>query len=142
MRTGNPIKRRKQRDIAKDRVLYAFNYLFLLLIFIIVGYPLLIVVSNSLSSPEAVTGGKVWLLPVDFSLEGYQAVFQDKSIVSGFRNSFFLYDCWNGHQYGGHNAVRVSAVHQNPAWPALVYVTLLVYHVLFGRHDPNISVDL
>ena len=89
MRTGNPIKRRKQRDIAKDRVLYAFNYLFLLLIFIIVGYPLLIVVSNSLSSPEAVTGGKVWLLPVDFSLEGYQAVFQDKSIVSGFRNSFF-----------------------------------------------------
>ena len=25
MRTGNPIKRRKQRDIAKDRVLYAFN---------------------------------------------------------------------------------------------------------------------
>ena len=89
MRTGNPIKRRKQRDIAKDRVLYAFNYLFVLLIFIIVGYPLLIVVSNSLSSPEAVTGGKVWLLPVDFSLEGYQAVFQDKSIVSGFRNSFF-----------------------------------------------------
>ena len=89
MRTGNPIKRRKQRDIAKDRVLYAFNYLFLLLIFIIVGYPLLIVVSNSLSSPEAVTGGKVWLLPVDFSQEGYQAVFQDKSIVSGFRNSFF-----------------------------------------------------
>ncbi|MFR2465873.1 MAG: carbohydrate ABC transporter permease [Clostridia bacterium] len=89
MRTGNPIKRRKQRDIAKDRVLYAFNYLFLLLIFIIVGYPLLIVASNSLSSPEAVTGGKVWLLPVDFSLEGYQAVFQDKSIVSGFRNSFF-----------------------------------------------------
>lgn len=70
-------------------MLYAFNYLFLLLIFIIVGYPLLIVVSNSLSSPEAVTGGKVWLLPVDFSLEGYQAVFQDKSIVSGFRNSFF-----------------------------------------------------
>ena len=89
MRTGNPIKRRRQRDIAKDRALYAFNYLFLLLIFIIVGYPLLIVVSNSLSSPEAVTGGKVWLLPVDFSLEGYQAVFQDKSIGSGFRNSFF-----------------------------------------------------
>lgn len=89
MRTGNPIKRRKQRDIAKDRVLYTVNYVFLLLIFIIVGYPLLIVVSNSLSSPEAVTGGKVWLLPVDFSLEGYQAVFQDKSIVSGFRNSFF-----------------------------------------------------
>ena len=26
---------------------------------------------------------------MDFSLEGYQAVFQDKSIVSGFRNSFF-----------------------------------------------------
>lgn len=89
MRTGNPIKRRKQRDIAKDRVLYTVNYVFLLLIFIIVGYPLLIVVSNSLSSPEAVTGGRVWLLPVDFSLEGYQAVFQDKSIVSGFRNSFF-----------------------------------------------------
>ena len=82
-------KRRRQRDIAKDKALYTFNYLFLFLILVIVGYPLLIVVSNSLSSPEAVTGGKVWLLPVDFSLAGYQAVFQDKSIVSGFRNSFF-----------------------------------------------------
>ena len=85
----NSIKRRRQRDIAKDKALYTFNYLFLFLILVIVGYPLLIVVSNSLSSPEAVTGGKVWLLPVDFSLAGYQAVFQDKSIVSGFRNSFF-----------------------------------------------------
>ncbi len=85
----NSIKRRRQRDIVKDKALYTFNYLFLFLILVIVGYPLLIVVSNSLSSPEAVTGGKVWLLPVDFSLAGYQAVFQDKSIVSGFRNSFF-----------------------------------------------------
>ncbi|MFQ9801900.1 MAG: hypothetical protein ACLR23_26735 [Clostridia bacterium] len=142
MRTGNPIKRRKQRDIAKDRVLYAFNYLFLLLIFIIVGYPLLIVVSNSLSSPEAVTGGKVWLLPVDFSLEGYQAVFQDTIHCQRIPQFLLYMIVGTAINIGGHNAVRVSAVHQNPAWPALVYVTLLVYHVLFGRHDPNISVDL
>ncbi|MCQ6558423.1 carbohydrate ABC transporter permease [Paenibacillus mendelii] len=52
-------------------------------------YPLVFIVSASISSPESVMSGKVWLWPVDFSLEGYQAVFKHKLIGTSFVNSLF-----------------------------------------------------
>jgi len=53
------------------------------------AYPLLIVVSTSFSSAAAVTSGRVWLLPVEFSLEGYKAVFRTNDVLIGYRNSLF-----------------------------------------------------
>ena len=40
-------------------------------------------------SSSAVTSGKVWLFPVDFSLAGYQAVFRTNDVLIGYRNSLF-----------------------------------------------------
>ena len=54
---------------------------------IIVGYPLIFIISSSFSSTEAVVSGKVWLLPVDFSLEGYKAIFTYSQIWTGYWNS-------------------------------------------------------
>ncbi|MFD0696733.1 carbohydrate ABC transporter permease [Paenibacillus sp. GCM10027628] len=62
-------------------------YVFLTLVLAAVLFPLLFIVSSSFSSPQAVVSGKVWLLPVDFSLEGYKAVFRDPHIVQGYWNS-------------------------------------------------------
>ena len=61
----------------------------LILIFavVIVAYPLIYVVSASLSSTDAVMGGRVWLLPVEFSLEAYRTTFQYDSIMTGYANS-------------------------------------------------------
>jgi putative aldouronate transport system permease protein len=70
-----------------DRIFIAFNYTFLLIVLICVLYPLLYIVSASLSSPEAIVTGKVWLLPVDFSLEGYTRVFSSSQVWIGYRNS-------------------------------------------------------
>ena len=64
-------------------------YLFLTFVLIIVLYPLIYVISASFSSPGAVSSGKVFLLPVDPTLIGYDAVFKNPKIVSGFLNSFF-----------------------------------------------------
>lgn len=56
---------------------------------LIVLYPLIYVVSSSLSSPAAVSSGRVWLWPVDFSLKGYQVAFSNPQIVTGYVNSLY-----------------------------------------------------
>lgn len=52
-------------------------------------YPLIYVLSASISNPEQVASGEVILLPKGFTLEGYQRVFQDENIVTGYANTIF-----------------------------------------------------
>ncbi len=56
---------------------------------IITIYPLLYVISASISDPVAVNSGQVWLFPKGFRLDGYEAVFKDLWIPIGYRNSIF-----------------------------------------------------
>ncbi len=58
-----------------------------LLVLVIVAYPLYYVLIASFSDPYEVYAGKTFLLPSGFTLDGYKAVFAEKSIVSGFFNS-------------------------------------------------------
>jgi putative aldouronate transport system permease protein len=74
---------------ASDRVFYAVNNTFLGIVLIVILYPLIYVVSASFSSTSAVISGRVWLWPVEPSLRGYEAVFENKSIIAGYANSFF-----------------------------------------------------
>jgi putative aldouronate transport system permease protein len=76
-------------DSLGDRVFIFFVYLFLVAILLVVLYPMVYIVSASFSSPLAVTAGKVWLFPVDFSLRGYEVTFQNPQIVTGYLNSLF-----------------------------------------------------
>jgi putative aldouronate transport system permease protein len=41
----------------------------------------------SVSNPDLVNSGKVWLWPSGFSLAGYQALFADNSIMRGYANT-------------------------------------------------------
>lgn len=72
-----------------DKWFTVINYTVLTFLFLIVAYPLILILSSSFSSPFAVTLGKVWLFPVDFSLEGYKAVFEQRGVIIGFRNTMF-----------------------------------------------------
>ena len=74
---------------SSDQWLERILIIFMLFIAAIMLYPLLVVLSTSFSSPSAVTSGKVWLFPVDFSLEGYKAVFKTSDVLIGYRNSLF-----------------------------------------------------
>lgn len=82
-------KGKKVKNSFNDKIFMAVVYVFLLLILIIALYPLLYVVSASFSSPEAVAGGKVFVLPVNPTLLGYRAVFRNQKIITGFLNSLF-----------------------------------------------------
>ncbi|MEK3890033.1 carbohydrate ABC transporter permease [Bacillus sp. FSL K6-3431] len=77
------------RESNSDRLFLAGVYLFLFIVLVVILLPLLNIVSSSFSHPSAVVAGKVWLFPVDFSLAGYKAVFNNPNILIGFRNSLF-----------------------------------------------------
>src|SRR5215213_2892652 len=65
------------------------NYIFLTVVLIVILYPLIYTVSASVSAPSAVISGKVTLLPVDFTLVGYQKIFQYPTLIKGMLNSLF-----------------------------------------------------
>lgn len=79
----------KIRDSREDRWFYSVNTIFLLFFGLITLYPLLYVLSSSFSSTDAIMSGQVWLWPVDFTLEGYKAVFSDRYILTGYKNTLF-----------------------------------------------------
>lgn len=80
-------KTSKVRETFGDRLFLTGIYIFLILVLLIILLPLMNILSSSFSHPSAVVAGKVWLFPVDFSLAGYQAVFDNPNIILGFRNS-------------------------------------------------------
>lgn len=80
-------KKNRIRIPKGDRAFYFTINLIIAILCLLVLYPLVYIVSSSFSSSKAVLAGKVVLLPVDFSLEGYRAVFSNKNIGIGYRNT-------------------------------------------------------
>ena len=72
-----------------DKVFYLIVNMLVFFLTLIVLYPLIYIVSSSFSSPAAVSAGKVVLLPVDFSLRGYSAVFEYQPVYTGYRNTVY-----------------------------------------------------
>lgn len=66
---------------------YTISGIFLALLLLLVAYPLIYVLSASFSSGNAVSAGRVVLWPVDFSLEGYKAVFNKSDIWPAYLNT-------------------------------------------------------
>ena len=72
-----------------DRIFMGIVYTILTLVLVLATYPLLYVLSASFSNPEAVVSGRVWLYPVQPTIMGYRAIFNNPYILSGYANSFF-----------------------------------------------------
>ncbi|MBB3131033.1 putative aldouronate transport system permease protein [Paenibacillus rhizosphaerae] len=70
-----------------DRLFLGIVYTILILVVLAVLYPLVYILSSSISSPAAVTSGKVWLWPVDISFEGFRVLFSRQEIMTGYLNS-------------------------------------------------------
>ncbi|WP_243428194.1 carbohydrate ABC transporter permease [Clostridium rhizosphaerae] len=72
-----------------DKIYDAVVFIILTAIFIIVAYPLYFIVISSISDPKAVAGGNVTLFPVGINFKGYEEVFKNKQVITGFLNSIF-----------------------------------------------------
>ena len=73
-----------------DKVLMGIIYVLLGFLVVVLLYPLIYVVSSSFSSQQAVASGRVWLYPVDPSLKGYEAVFENQQVWTGYLNSLII----------------------------------------------------
>lgn len=82
------ISKTQIKESAGDRLFLCMLYIGLSMIFVLVAYPLIYIVSSSFSSSEDVIGGRVWLWPVHPTLFGYKAVFIYPEVWSGYFNSF------------------------------------------------------
>src|SRR5699024_12806441 len=70
-----------------DRWFDRINTAFLIGVVLVIGYPLWFVLIASLSDPQAVECGKVWIWPVDITIDAYLRVFAENSIWIGYRDT-------------------------------------------------------
>ncbi|MCJ7841532.1 carbohydrate ABC transporter permease [Lederbergia sp. NSJ-179] len=72
-----------------DRIFDICNKILVWFFIIIILYPLIYIISASISDPSFVNSGQMWLLPKGITFEGFQRVFQNKEIWIGYRNTIF-----------------------------------------------------
>jgi len=70
-----------------DKLFLFLNYLYLTIALVIVLYPLLYIVSASISDPKLVASGEMWLFPKGITFEGYARVFENQNIWIGYKNT-------------------------------------------------------
>lgn len=77
------------RDTAGDKVFTVIITIIAFFILAICIYPLYFVLMASFSDPKFVNSGTILLYPKGFHLAGYQAIFRDTRIWTGYRNTIF-----------------------------------------------------
>jgi len=75
------------RRSKEDKVFDIINFFLVAIILLLVVYPLYFIVIASFSDPNMIYEGKVWLLPKELTLEGYERIFRDSKIWLGYKNS-------------------------------------------------------
>jgi putative aldouronate transport system permease protein len=74
---------------AGDRTLDWIVGLLLVFVTVLVLYPLVYVLSASISNPQYVVTGKMWLFPMDLTFVGYDKLLHNNEILLGYRNTLF-----------------------------------------------------
>ncbi len=87
--TAAPHTGTRIRETKQDRIFNFCNTVFWVIVLLIVLYPLWLIIVASVSDPDAVLAGKVFLWPVNFSTMGYDAVFQYSELWGSYLNSIF-----------------------------------------------------
>lgn len=75
------------KDTFTDRAFNAFCYIVVILVCLICLYPLWLVLIYSMSDPEAVNAGKVWIWPVGMTWDAYKEVFARDDLMKGYFNT-------------------------------------------------------
>ncbi len=77
----------KVRDTLGDRIFTFLCYAVVVLVAFVCLYPLWLVLIYSISDPDAVNAGKVWLWPVGITWDAYKEVFAREDLMKGYWNT-------------------------------------------------------
>ncbi|MFB5267792.1 carbohydrate ABC transporter permease [Paenibacillus enshidis] len=75
------------KETRSDRLFIILNYIYLSIAMIIVLYPVIYILSASVSEPRYVNSGEMWLFPKGWNLDGYTRVFENAKIWNGYANT-------------------------------------------------------
>jgi len=73
----------------QDHIFDIINIALVSIVFIVIIYPLIFVISASFSDPVEVMRGRVWLLPRGFTIEGYKRVLVYADLWRSYANTIF-----------------------------------------------------
>lgn len=76
----------KSRD---DKIFDIINMTMLIVVTTLIMYPLLFVVIASMSDPDMLNSGKVFLWPRGITFESYMMVLQESQVWTGYKNTIF-----------------------------------------------------
>ena len=79
----------RSRQSTEDRVFGAVTYILATLFMLVCAYPLVYVLSASISNPALIVSGKIILLPKEIQFRAYEAVFKSEDVLLGYRNAVF-----------------------------------------------------
>ncbi|MCC3377539.1 carbohydrate ABC transporter permease [Cohnella sp. REN36] len=75
------------KESQSDRLFLFLNYLFVTVALIVVAYPVLYIISASISDPVEVSSGRMWLYPRGLTFDGFSLVFENPKIWRGYGNT-------------------------------------------------------
>lgn len=83
------MKRKKQFHFNSNTVFTVGIYLVAIIAALLWLYPLVFVISASVSDPQALLNGDVLLFPVGFNLNAYEYIFKNDQLLVGYGNTIF-----------------------------------------------------
>lgn len=75
------------KDTKGDKIFGIVNAAILCIVVVITIYPLWFIIAASISDPDLVNSGKMFLIPKGISFDGYKNIFNDSSILTGYKNT-------------------------------------------------------
>ncbi|MDY0210651.1 MAG: carbohydrate ABC transporter permease [Acholeplasma sp.] len=83
------VKRKKKNNMESrgDRLFHIGVIVLMTLLAVVVLYPLWFMVIASVSNPDSVLNGQVWLWPDTVDFSGYVKIFNDSQIWTGYKNT-------------------------------------------------------
>lgn len=72
-----------------DTLYMLFIFIFLFLFFVVTIYPIIFVISASFTEPKVIATGRLLLLPVEPTLEGYKRIMSYDDIWMGYANTIY-----------------------------------------------------
>ena len=89
MKIGLFNKNNKIKRSVSDKTFNTVPLVIVTIYLLIVSYPIIYVIACSFSSGPALTAGRVFLWPVDVTVDGYRMVFANRLVWTGYANTIF-----------------------------------------------------
>jgi len=77
----------KIKESKGDKTFSIINYVFSVVVLVIILYPLYLIVISSISDPNLVNSGQVTFWPKNLTIAGYELVFENPDIWLGYKNT-------------------------------------------------------